>query len=115
MATEKEKEPETGTAFTGQTNPYVAVAQDELDTEGSEWGGLLGFLAGAGAAIAALPTGGASLAAIPAILGAGGAAAELGSGIGGLADDDPRAGQRMISGTQNLSKAYKDKAFTGKK
>jgi len=112
MATKEEKDPEMESAFAGQANPYAAVAQEELDTSGSDWGGLLGFLAGAGAALAALPTGGASLAAIP---GAGAATAELGSGIGGLADDDPRAGQRMISGAQNVSKSYKDKAFTGKK
>tara|TARA_Y100001938_G_C8052852_1_gene412797 strand:- start:302 stop:649 length:348 start_codon:yes stop_codon:yes gene_type:complete len=115
MATKEEKDPEMESAFAGQANPYAAVAQEELDTSGSDWGGLLGFLAGAGAALAALPTGGASLAAIPAVLGAGAATAELGSGIGGLADDDPRAGQRMISGAQNVSKSYKDKAFTGKK
>ena len=116
MATE-EKDSDVVSAFVGQANPYVAVAQKELeaDTEGSEFGGLLGFLAGTGAAIAALPTGGLSLTAVPAILGAGSAGAQLGAGIGGLADEDPKAVDRMISGTASAAKASEHSAFSGKK
>ena len=117
MALEEEEEALEGNAFGMGASPYQAAAANELkqDTTGGDWGGLLGFLAGLGGAALALPTGGASLASIPALLGTAAAGAEVGSGLGGLADDDPKAMQKVYSGAGALGKSYKDKAFTGEK
>lgn len=55
------------------------------EESGGKWGGILGAIAGAVGAIAALPTGGASLAvAAPAVIGGLGAGSTVGSIAGGV-------------------------------
>lgn len=75
----------------------IAPSRTEADSGGGGLGGIVGAVVGAAAAIAALPTGGASLAvALPLIGGSIGTGKMLGETAGGIIDKSAEGSQTKI-------------------